>query len=317
MSSRPINTGAGATEATLGAFSWFPWFPLRWQASRKVQRMDLAARGLYRELLDEVFLKGSIPSDAEDISDLLCLDLEEVEPLWPQVRRCFVPHPDLPNRLTNPLMREILDEQASRSEKQRDRANLRWAKEKGTPEPDGSECGSNATVMPGHCAGMPKTGQDRTRQTGQTDTKQKQAPSSPVSLVDGVKASKKKPFPPEIFEASRRIMESWPKGDSFNLQPDGKTRVPPCSLSLLAKRLQVLTSEGADLDLLEEVAAMHLHSYRKNNSWLRAPQNLFKNGEDAPWVAPYQLLLSRRKEAEAAAKASQLSEPETIAPCAL
>lgn len=87
------------------------WDPLRWQASRRVQRMDWAARGLYRELMDECYLKGCIPASLEGIADLLDCDVEEIANLWSQVARCFDPHPLDETKVISPFIETIRAEQ--------------------------------------------------------------------------------------------------------------------------------------------------------------------------------------------------------------
>ena len=108
----------------LQPLAWYQWNPTQWQASRKVQRMSLAARGLYRELMDECWLKGSVPSTVAGIADLLGLEECEIEPLLPQIIRCF----DVVNgSMTSPFIEEIRTELDARRVIQ---ANRRLGKDK-------------------------------------------------------------------------------------------------------------------------------------------------------------------------------------------
>lgn len=110
---------------------WYQWDPQQWQASRKVARMDWAARGMYRELMDECWIKGAIPSTAEGIADLLDVPVDEVEPLISQFVRCF----DIDGEsqtMTSPFIEAIRTESDARRISQ---ANRRLGKDKhGNPK---------------------------------------------------------------------------------------------------------------------------------------------------------------------------------------
>ena len=73
----------------LDPLPWYPWNPRQWQASRKVQRMTWAARGIYRELMDECWFKRVIPSTINGLAELLETEHEELAHAIPQFIRCF------------------------------------------------------------------------------------------------------------------------------------------------------------------------------------------------------------------------------------
>jgi hypothetical protein len=100
---------------------WYPWNPLTWQASRRVQRMGWAERGFYRELMDECYLKGSIPASLEGLAELLDCDPEEISDLWGKVSRCFGPHPEVTHKLVSPFIESIRAEQLEVRIKQAER----------------------------------------------------------------------------------------------------------------------------------------------------------------------------------------------------
>jgi hypothetical protein len=69
--------------------------------------MTLAARGLYRELMDECWLKGSVPSLVAGIAELLGFDESEIAPLLPQIIRCF----DVTNgSMVSPFIEQVRSE---------------------------------------------------------------------------------------------------------------------------------------------------------------------------------------------------------------
>jgi hypothetical protein len=66
--------------------AWYPWHPLIWSANQRVQRCGLAARGLWREMIDiahqstvpgEVWIAGQ-PATAEDIALVIRRPVAEV-----------------------------------------------------------------------------------------------------------------------------------------------------------------------------------------------------------------------------------------------
>ena len=79
-----------AKSRLLQPLPWYRWNPTQWQGSRKVQRMTWGERGLYRELMDECWIKGSVPSSVEGVAELFGADPDEVAILLPKIIRCFV-----------------------------------------------------------------------------------------------------------------------------------------------------------------------------------------------------------------------------------
>jgi len=73
---------------------WYPWYWQRWQRSRRVLRLSLAERGLYRELLDECWRTGWIPDDAGKLAELVFAPQRDVARLWRKVRPFFDVRPD-------------------------------------------------------------------------------------------------------------------------------------------------------------------------------------------------------------------------------
>lgn len=109
----------------LQPLGWYQWNPTQWQGSRKVQRMSWAARGLYRELMDECWIKGSVPSTVNGIAELFEVDSSEIEPLLPQIIRCFDVLED--GTMISPFIEELRTEADARRITQ---ANRRLGKDK-------------------------------------------------------------------------------------------------------------------------------------------------------------------------------------------
>ena len=119
------------------------WNPSQWQGSRKVQKMNWAERGLYRELMDECYLHGSIPGDSEGISDMLGDDTEVIAALWPRISRCFELDPEDPGRVISPFIEDVRTRQDAKRRVRADSgkagADKRWQGD-GTSHTDDSKC---------------------------------------------------------------------------------------------------------------------------------------------------------------------------------
>jgi hypothetical protein len=69
---------------------YYKWFWQDWRANRKIQRMSYIERGLYRELLDECWVEGSIPNDLKELADICGCPNEVMADAWKVLSGCFV-----------------------------------------------------------------------------------------------------------------------------------------------------------------------------------------------------------------------------------
>jgi len=77
------------------------WFTADWRGSLKVQAMTWAEQGMYRHLLDLAWEHGGIPSDLDDLRQILRLTEPEFAAAWKRIGPCWHPHPEDPGRLVN------------------------------------------------------------------------------------------------------------------------------------------------------------------------------------------------------------------------
>jgi hypothetical protein len=68
---------------------YYKWLVRDYRANRKVQRMSYIAKGLYRELLDEAWLEGSIPNDIENLADICGCPASVMAKAWKEIAGCF------------------------------------------------------------------------------------------------------------------------------------------------------------------------------------------------------------------------------------
>jgi uncharacterized protein YdaU (DUF1376 family) len=69
---------------------YYKWFWQDYRANRKVQRMTYVERGLYRELLDECWIEGSIPKSMSDLADICGCPEEVMANAWQMLGKCFI-----------------------------------------------------------------------------------------------------------------------------------------------------------------------------------------------------------------------------------
>jgi len=68
---------------------YYKWYWQQFRLSRKVQRMTYIERGLYRDLLDEQWEKGFVPSDVESLADICGCPVDVMASAWQVLNRCF------------------------------------------------------------------------------------------------------------------------------------------------------------------------------------------------------------------------------------
>ena len=216
---------------------WYQWNPQQWQASRKVARMDWAARGMYRELMDECWIKGRIPSTAEGIAELLDIDAQEVAPLLPQFIRCFDVHED--GTMSSPFIEAIRTESDARRIAQ---ANRRLGKDKhGNPKP--------TEPIPDDPR-ITADNQGEVVQERRVEESRGETPLPPKGTGREV--------PPLVQEWHGRLRGLWPK-----TQPDGKA-APGSSRAETEKRFASIVRAGTATP--EELAwAGHLYVQQKKH----------------------------------------------------
>jgi len=68
---------------------YYRWYVQDYRGSRNVQRLPWQARGIYRELLDEAWDKGSIPDDVAALAVIADCPEAVMAQEWPAIRRLF------------------------------------------------------------------------------------------------------------------------------------------------------------------------------------------------------------------------------------
>lgn len=90
--------------ADLRALPYYKWFWQDWRANRKTQRMGYVERGLYRELLDECWAEGSIPTDIASLAEICGCPEDVMANAWQVLESCFVL---LENKFINEKMESL------------------------------------------------------------------------------------------------------------------------------------------------------------------------------------------------------------------
>lgn len=69
---------------------YYKWHWQDWRANRTVQRMSYIERGIYRELLDECWSEGFIPSSIDKMADIVGCPSDVMADAWQVLSKCFV-----------------------------------------------------------------------------------------------------------------------------------------------------------------------------------------------------------------------------------
>jgi len=71
-------------------YPWYPWYIAEYRASRRVKALSIIQRGIYRELLDECWLRGFIPDDVVELASICAISVSLMERHWPAVSKLFI-----------------------------------------------------------------------------------------------------------------------------------------------------------------------------------------------------------------------------------
>lgn len=70
---------------------YYRWYVKDFRASRRVQKLTYVQRGLYRELLDECWISGSIPDDLAKLADICACPIGVIADAWEALKPMFEP----------------------------------------------------------------------------------------------------------------------------------------------------------------------------------------------------------------------------------
>jgi hypothetical protein len=275
--------------------------------------MTWEERGIYRELLDECYLKGSIPSGPTEIAALLGEEISIIGHALPRVLACFDKRED---RLFNKPIEEI---RANQLEARIARAN-RY--QKGT-KPDASEhtgapldkstevdLDKTQSTAQEHSQlrfdadnhtrrGEERRGEDKKKETKEESPKGASSGRRPrKGSVDAFMATD---IPKAVIESALRLFAKWDKQD-----PDGREIKP--DFNLMVPRMADILAKHPTLTLeVLEAGAMDYLEYKAKRR--KAPQFYF--GSQPPEGADKPLW---RSYAEAAYMKQKLSQPTAPEP---
>jgi uncharacterized protein YdaU (DUF1376 family) len=78
-------------EGNFGPLPYYLFYLGLYRSSRKVQSMGYVQRGLYRELLDECWVKGYIPDNIKELAKICHCPPSRFAQAWPRLSKCFIP----------------------------------------------------------------------------------------------------------------------------------------------------------------------------------------------------------------------------------
>lgn len=125
------------------ALPYYRWWVQDYRGSRNVQRLTWQEKGIYRELIDECWDKGSIPDDLTALADIVGCAETDMAGAWTKLRRLFEVNAD--GMLVSPRLEK------ERSAEDRERLVKAAAGRKGGIASGVSRAkqnGSSASVLP-------------------------------------------------------------------------------------------------------------------------------------------------------------------------
>lgn len=314
---------------------WYPWNPMQWGASKRVQRMSWAQRGLYRELLDEYYLKGGLPADPQALADMLGEDADTIGADLAVVMKCFeVRDGRLLNETMDQVMAEQMDRRLALAERRRKKSGGPDADpdhadgEGDAPGPHGTSvdlpgppgtsldhCSGPGTSLVVHVAdGTTRTGQDRTEQKETTTPAPPQAgavkPKNRRTRKDVLADLESDGIPAEIVKGGTEILTFWHRKD-----PDG--REIRSEADLLIPRLDAIVKRQPlfSIEVLVEAGRSYCEAKRQR---YKAAQYFFSlqpdpDSEKPPFYEWAKAVLAKRQIA-AQAKAQAPPPPPASEP---
>ena len=79
----------------------YPWFIDNWLCSETRTRLSLAARGVYRDLLDLNWKHGTLPLDAISLAKMCAVTLRDFNRVWPELKPLFI---ERDSRMSHPTV---------------------------------------------------------------------------------------------------------------------------------------------------------------------------------------------------------------------
>ena len=200
------------TQRPLGYYKWF-WQDYR--ADRNVQRMGYIARGLYRELLDECWVEGSLPNNPESLAELCDCPADVLANAWQVLSKCF----DLVDgRLVSPVIESLRTEQDALRVKRQESGRLGGVA-KSSNINDGLANASTCLPIASVCHIEEKRREEKRREkecvSSEADASSA-GRSNDLPKLAGRRVSRKAKiesldgYPDEAIEVVKTLMPEWP-----------------------------------------------------------------------------------------------------------
>jgi len=134
---------------------WYPFYVFDHQAHETVKLMSYEEQGIYRALIDQQMITGSIPASEDKLARLLRMSPDMFAHAWDNIRDMFERHWDDPTRLVNMRYHKIREEQLQKCVTNTDRAKKaarkRWKNHSNgnasaVPQASSEQSTSNANI---------------------------------------------------------------------------------------------------------------------------------------------------------------------------
>lgn len=227
---------------------YYKWHWQDWRANRTVQRMSYIERGIYRELLDECWSEGFIPSSIDKMADIVGCPSDVMADAWQVLSKCFVDAGE--GRLIN----ERLNIERTVKDSQRVTRAINGQKGGQAKSLNEKENEASAKQVPSKCHIEEKRREEKSKEKERREEGEKTlcTPSGALVVFQHWQAVMKKPR--TVFDGKRMALINARIKDGYTVQ-DLQDAATGCSLSPFHMGLNEKGTKYDGIDLIYRDAA--------------------------------------------------------------
>ena len=174
----------------------YPWYPSDWLNSETRLRLSLAARSVYRDLLDHCWSQGDLPKDERVLAGLAGATVQEFAKVWPTIADRFT---EIDGRLHHHKVDEKRPDLLKWREQKRSagQASVAAKRQRALEQPLNARCNETSTELqpPSSSSSSPTSSSSSKKQTPTPLA----APTQPEREI------------PDLTEAFAELWDNYPK----------------------------------------------------------------------------------------------------------
>lgn len=259
---------------------WFKFWAKEYLSDSKVRRLSYEQRGILQALWAFAWEEGSIPSDINELGNMLGLPAKAMRTHYEWITRFFIPSESDASKLVSPRLEMDRIEADAKGSKARESALQRWSKRNANASPDAMRT-HEQTECDTPCVSHAGQGQ-----------KEITTPLPPAGGRQRKRRSREEitsGYPEQVRTVANAAVREWRKED-----PDG--RPITLDLALLVANLDLVFKSHPEATPELLISAFQAYLAKEKFRYC-APQFFFGRGkgeDPAPWVAEYRFAQHQR-----------------------